>query len=444
MHITIPYTPRPQQADLHKNDKRFKICVSHRRWGKSVYAITEILRKALEIKTERKDGRYAYIAPYYRQAKAVAWDYLLYYTKNIPGTKVNQSELRVDLINGSRIRLYGAGDDPDALRGIFLDGCVMDEYADMSPRMWSEVIRPALTDRKGWAIFIGTPKGRNQFWQLYEDAKHEPDWHRAIYRASETGVVDPVELEAAKKQMGEDEFMQEFECSWAAAIKGSYYGNLIIEAEQEGRITKVERDPSLPVHVAWDLGISDSCALWFFQVTMGEIRIINYYESGGVGLDHYVKMMEELPYTYWGDDYLPHDAKVRELGTGRTRAETLINMGRKPRIVPMHKVDDGINAARLLLEHCYFDQEKCENGLNALRNYQREWDDIKRVFKRNPLHNWASHASDSFRYLAMAYKNIKPKPKEKDPLEELFKQPTLDELIDLHLKSEKNRKQPRI
>tara|TARA_R110000782_G_scaffold154363_2_gene246735 strand:- start:1351 stop:1884 length:534 start_codon:yes stop_codon:yes gene_type:complete len=177
---------------------------------------------------------------------------------------------------------------------------------------------------------------------------------------------------------------------------------------------------------------------------MGEIRIINYYESGGVGLDHYVKVMEEMPYTYWGDDYLPHDAKVRELGTGRTRAETLINMGRKPRIVPMHKVDDGINAARLLLDHCYFDEEKCENGLNALRNYQREWDDVKRVFKRNPLHNWASHASDSFRYLAMAYKNIKPKEKAKDPLDELLKQPTLDELVEMHLKSQKNRGQPRI
>ena len=444
MHITIPYTPRPQQADLHKNNKRFKICVSHRRWGKSVYAITEILRKALEIKTERNDGRFAYIAPYYRQAKAVAWDYLLYYTKDIPGTKVNQSELRVDLINGSRIRLYGAGDDPDALRGIFLDGCVMDEYADMSPRMWSEVIRPALTDRKGWAIFIGTPKGRNQFWQLYEDAKHEPDWHRAIYRASETGVVDAVGLEAAKKQMGEDEFMQEFECSWAAAIKGSYYGNLIIEAEQEGRITKVERDPSLPVHVAWDLGISDSCALWFFQVTMGEIRIFDYYESAGVGLDHYVKVMDEMQIEYWGDDYLPHDAKVRELGTGRTRAETLINMGRRPRIVPNHKVDDGINAVRLLLQNCYFDVKRCENGINALRNYQREWDDVKRVFKRNPLHNWASHGSDSFRYLAMSYKNIKPKEKEPDIMKELLRTPTLDEMMDMHDREQLRKPEKRI
>ena len=158
MDIKIPYTPRPQQYDLHADQSRFKICVSHRRWGKSVYAVTELLRKALEIKTERQDGRFMYLAPYYRQAKQVAWDYLCYYTKDMPGTKINQSELRVDLINGSRIRLAGAGDDPDALRGIFLDGVVLDEYADMSPRVWSEIIRPALVDRKGWAIFIGTPK----------------------------------------------------------------------------------------------------------------------------------------------------------------------------------------------------------------------------------------------------------------------------------------------
>ena len=262
MNIEIPYTPRPQQLDLHRNDKRFKICVSHRRWGKSVYAVTELLAKALEIKTERRDGRFMYLAPYYRQAKQVAWDYLCHYARDLPGTKINQSELRVDLINGSRIRLAGAGDDPDALRGIFLDGVMLDEYADMSPRVWSEIVRPALVDRKGWAIFIGTPKGRNHFWRLYEDSVNDKEWYRAIYRASETDVIDPHELEAAKREMGEDEFLQEFECSWTAAIKGSYYGGLIEDSDKEGRICRVEHDPAIPVHVAWDLGISDSCALW--------------------------------------------------------------------------------------------------------------------------------------------------------------------------------------
>ena len=209
MDIEIPYAPRPQQFNLHADPSRFKICVSHRRWGKSVYAITELLRKALEIQTERSDGRFMYLAPYYRQAKQVAWDYLCYYTRDIPGTKINQSELRVDLINGSRIRLAGAGDDPDALRGIFLDGIVLDEYADMSPRVWSEICRPALVDRKGWAIFIGTPKGKNHFWQLYENAEKDKEWTRYLFKASETGVVAPEELVAARKEMGEDEFQQE-------------------------------------------------------------------------------------------------------------------------------------------------------------------------------------------------------------------------------------------
>ena len=443
MDIEIPYAPRPQQFNLHADPSRFKICVSHRRWGKSVYAITELLRKALEIQTERSDGRFMYLAPYYRQAKQVAWDYLCYYTRDIPGTKINQSELRVDLINGSRIRLAGAGDDPDALRGIFLDGIVLDEYADMSPRVWSEICRPALVDRKGWAIFIGTPKGKNHFWRLFEDTKTDSEWFRKIYRASETKVLDQKELDAARKEMGDDEYKQEFECSWSAAIKGSYYGAIIEDAEKENRITQVEVDPALPVHVAWDLGISDSCSLWFFQVTLGEVRFVDFYEHSGVGLEHYVKVMEQKGYWY-GDDWLPHDAKVRELGTGRTRAETLINMGRRPRIVPNHKVEDGINAARLLLQHCYFDELNCEQGINALRSYQREWDDVKRVFRKTPLHNWASHASDSFRYAAMAYRNIKPEKKKPDLQETLLQQSTLDEMWNIHDKERNNLLEPRI
>ena len=443
MDIEIPYAPRPQQFNLHADPSRFKICVSHRRWGKSVYAITELLRKALEIQTERSDGRFMYLAPYYRQAKQVAWDYLCYYTRDIPGTKINQSELRVDLINGSRIRLAGAGDDPDALRGIFLDGIVLDEYADMSPRVWSEICRPALVDRKGWAIFIGTPKGKNHFWQLYENAEKDKEWTRYLFKASETGVVAPEELEAARKEMGEDEFQQEFECSWSAAIKGSYYGSIIEEAESDGRVSKVEVDPALPVHVAWDLGISDSCSLWFFQVTMGEVRFVDFYEHSGVGLEHYVKVMDQKGYWY-GDDWLPHDAKVRELGTGRTRAETLVNMGRRPRIVTNHKVEDGINAARLLLHHCWFDELNCEQGINSLRSYQREWDDVKRVFRKTPLHNWASHAADSFRYASMAYRNIQPEKKVPGLQETLLQKSTLDEMWNIHDKETLSELEPRI
>ena len=443
LQLTLAYTPREQQRKLHFDQTRFKICVSHRRWGKSVYAITELLTKALNIKTERNDGRFMYLAPYYRQAKQVAWDYLCYYTKDLPGTKINHTELRVDLINGSRIRLAGAGDDPDALRGIFLDGIVLDEYADMSPRVWSEVCRPALVDRKGWAIFIGTPKGKNHFWQLYENVENQEDWARYLFKASETGVVDPEELEAARKEMGEDEYQQEFECSWSAAIKGSYYGSIIEEAEKQNRITKVEVDPALPVHVAWDLGISDSCSLWFFQVTMGEVRFVDFYEHSGVGLEHYVKVMEQKGYWY-GDDWLPHDAKVRELGTGRTRAETLVNMGRRPRIVTNHKVEDGINAARLLLHHCWFDELNCEQGINSLRSYQREWDDVKRVFRKTPLHNWASHAADSFRYASMAYRNIQPEKKVPGLQETLLQKSTLDEMWNIHDKETLSELEPRI
>jgi len=218
---------------------------------------------------------------------------------------------------------------------------------------------------------------------------------------------------------------------------------VIDDAEKEGRIARVEYDEALPVHVSWDLGISDSCALWFFQVTMGEVRVIDFYEHNNVGLEHYVKVMQEKGYWY-GDDWLPHDAKVRELGTGRTRVETLINMGRKPKIVPSHKVSDGINAARLLLRHCYFDELNCEQGINSLRSYQREWDDVKRVFRKTPLHNWASHAADSFRYLSIAYRNLKPKEPNPDWREELTKKPSLDEMWEIHDFEEASYREPRI
>ena len=349
--IKIPYRPRPLQLKAHNRKERFALLSCHRRFGKTVFAMNELIRASATCSS--KNPRFAYLAPLYRQAKAVAWDMLKHYSRPIPGMKYNEAQLRADFPNGARISLHG-GDNPDHLRGLGFDGVVMDEYGQMSSRLWAEVVRPSLVDRKGWGVFIGTPKGYNSFYDLYEAAKKDSDWYVAIHRASETGYVNQDELDAAKKQMSEEQYNQEFECSWTAAIKGSYYGGIIEDADKEGRICRVEHDPAIPVHVAWDLGISDSCALWFFQVTLGEVRIIDYYEHNNVGLEHYVKIMEEKGYWY-GDDWLPHDAKVRELGTGRTRAETLINMGRRPRIVPNHKIADGINAGILLLQHCYFD-----------------------------------------------------------------------------------------
>lgn len=408
--ITIPYRPRRQFRPLHDRAERWAVVVAHRRAGKTVACVNELLRGA--ITCGRKAPRFAYIAPLYKQAKDVVWGYLKEYSAPIPGHTVSESELRVDYPNGGRVRLYGA-DNPDALRGIYLDGVVLDEYADMHPGIWGDVIRPALSDRQGWAVFIGTPKGRNAFCGLYEGAVEAPDWLGLMLRASETDILPAEELADARKTMTAEQYAQEYECSFDAAIMGAYYGQEMAAAMAEGRICQVPIE-GLPVHTAWDLGIGDSTAIWMWQVVRGEVRVIDYHEGAGVGLDVHVRRLEDRPYQ-WGDDWVPHDAKVRELGTGRTRVETLTLLGRRPKLVPDHRVEDGINAARMLLPACWLDKARCEAGLEALRQYRSEWDDKKQVFSNRPRHDWTSHAADAFRYLAMAYRELKPVPKPAAP-----------------------------
>jgi len=391
------YAPRPLQERLHGSLKRFNVLVAHRRFGKTVFAINELIARAAEC--ERETPRYAYIAPFFNQAKDVAWEYLKRYTAAIPRVAINESELRADLPGGARIRLYGA-DNPDRLRGLYLDGVVLDEYAQMHPRVWPEVIRPALADREGWAVFIGTPMGRNQFCELYEAARKNDDWLAARFPASATGVIPAVELAAARAAMSEDQYAQEFECSFAAAALGSYYGKPLAQAEAEARIAAVPWAPRLPVVTAWDLGIGDSTAIWFCQQSGREARLIDYYEASGVGLDHYAKLLREKPYVY-GDHILPHDAEVRELGTGRSRVETLRSLGIEPRVLPAARIEDGIDAVRNLLPRCWFDAGRCARGLEALRQYRRDYDDRLKAFKARPLHDWTSNAADAFRYLAM-------------------------------------------
>lgn len=398
------YRPRPLQARLHRSLKRFNVLVAHRRFGKTVFCVNELIAKAVANPLERP--RYAYVAPLFNQAKDVAWEYLKTQVAPIPGVCVNETELRVDLPGGARIRLYGA-DNPDRLRGLYLDGIVLDEYAQIHPRLWAEVVRPALADRQGWAIFIGTPMGRNQLYDIYQQGKVEPDWFTELFRAGETGVLPAEELAAARRAMSEEQYAQEFECSFDAAIMGAYYGKLLAAAERQGRIGAVPWEPALPVHTAWDLGIGDSTAIWFCQRAGRETRLIDYCEASGVGLDHYARALGERPYVY-GEHLLPHDAEVRELGTGKSRVETLMSLGIRPRVLPAMKVEDGINAARNLLPQCWFDAALCAGGLEALRQYRREWDDRLGAFRPRPLHDWTSHAADAFRYLAQGLRTEEP------------------------------------
>ena len=441
-HVTveIPYSPRAQFLPFHYRKQRWACMVAHRRAGKTVACINDLIKAA--VCCDKLDGRYAYVAPYYSQAKDIAWTYLKRFSAPIPGHSVNESELRIDYPNGARVRLYGA-DNYDRLRGGYLDGVVLDEYADMSPAAWGEVIRPMLADRKGWAVFIGTPKGRNAFWEIWEQSQSDPTFFPLMLRASKTGLVDSEELEAARAQMTPEQFEQEFECSFDAAILGAYYGREIAEAERDGRVTELP-STELPVHTAWDLGMDDPTAIWFFQVAPDGLRILDYYENSGHGLEHYVDELKRRPYTY-GDHWLPHDAKVEELVSGRTRVEFLQSRGLRCRLVPGHEVMDGINAARVSFRQMWFDGHRCRQGIEALRQYHAEFDDKLRTFKPKPRHDWTSHATDAFRYLAMAWKEMKPsdvsKPKPKDLTYQVNAQGNLEMNMDVRSWVEMKRKQ---
>jgi phage terminase large subunit len=381
------------------------------------------------LRSKKPDARFGYIAPTYTQAKDVVWTHLKNYTQQIPGVELRESDLSVIFPNGSRVRLYGS-DNPDRLRGIYLDGVVLDEYADMAPQAWSQVIRPALADRKGWATFIGTPKGRNAFWEIYDYARNHPEeWFSLELRADQTGLLDEEELESARQMLTPEQYAQEFLCSFDAAIMGSYFGKELAEAEAAGRIGRVPHDPILPVYTAWDLGIGDSTSVWFFQVSRDGVRVIDHYEASGYGLPHYAAVLSSRGYTY-ETDYLPHDAQARQLGSGRSLWETLHSLtGRIPRILPQQNVMDGINAARVTIASAWFDAEHCHAGLEALRAYRADYDDRRKAFTDKPRHDWSSHSADAFRYLSMAWREMqpeKPKPPRRDSWDFAFERAGAD------------------
>tara|TARA_R110000823_G_scaffold48830_5_gene123830 strand:+ start:1691 stop:2983 length:1293 start_codon:yes stop_codon:yes gene_type:complete len=404
LELDLGYRPRDPQLLIHdaaiKN--RFTVVVAHRRMGKTVSAIIHLIDAALN--NEQKDPRYAYIAPTYAQAKRVAFDYLCDYTRPL-GAKINISELTSDFM-GRRISLYGS-DNPDSLRGQYFDGVILDEVGDQNPKIWTTILRPALADRLGWCLFIGTPKGNNHFAGFKARALKGDGWKFLEFKASETSVLDPAELADAKAEMGEDEYNQEFECSFDAPIQGSYYGKLLNEADDDNRVTTIPRDEIARLVCSWDLGISDSTCIWVAQVVGKEIQLIDATENHGVGLDYYVSWLREKGYDK-AQQILPHDVNVRELSTGKSRKEVLMDAGLEIHVAPKLSVADGIQAVRRMLPRCWFDKEGTKEGLSAIRNYRRQFDEKRNVFFDTPLHDWASHYADSFRYLAVGLNEVDP------------------------------------
>ena len=409
--VNLNFKARPVFLPYLKRSERWACVVAHRRAGKTVACIMDLIAKAVQHKG--REPRFAYIAPTYSQAKDVAWSYLKRYTASIPGMEVSESELWVRFPhNDARIRLYGA-DNYDRMRGVYLDGAIIDEAGDIDPRAIGEVIRPALSDRKGWATFIGTPKGRNEFHRIYQVSDAEPGWYSARLKSSETRLIDASELDDARAQMTPEAFAQEYECSFDAAVKGAYYGRDVEEAERAGRITGVPYDKAADVFASWDLGIGDSMAIWIFQIVGREWHFIRHYENSGFGLDHYVEWIKGLDHPVHMN-FLPHDAEARELQSGKSRIEYLEGRTLKCMIVPRHEVDDGINAVRTLFPRIWFDKTHCARGIDCLRMYRSEFDEKNQVLKSRPLHNWASHSADAFRYGVMGAEEPREKAKAKN------------------------------
>ena len=405
MQIRIPYTPRKFQNYLHQRirDYRWSVLVCHRRFGKTVCMINHLLMAALTSKVS--NPRYAYIAPTFKQAKSIAWDYIKQFTHKIPGVRFNETELRVDLPNKARITLLGS-ENCDGLRGIYLDGCVIDEYANVNDRLFPEIIRPALSDRKGFCIFIGTPQGmNNNFYELFQHAKGADDWFYFKAKASETKVVDQDELTKAKEVMGENKFKQEFECDWIANIEGSIYGKTLAKIENQRQITRVPYDPSLPVNTAWDLGVSDHSAIIFFQQLGRSINIIDYHEERGQGMPHFIELVKNKEYIY-KDHFAPHDIEVTDFSNGKTRREVAYQLGIRFKVVPKLPLEDGIHATTMTLPRCWIDVDHCKKLIDALRHYHRKYLDKNRMFRSKPVHDWSSHACDALRYMSIGLTEI--------------------------------------
>ena len=399
--VIIPYAPRKVFMPFHERTQRWACLVAHRRAGKTVAAVNDIIRAAMFARSP--NPLYGYCAPYRSQAKSVAWDYFKFYAAPV-SRDVNESELTVELVNGAKIRLFGA-DNADAMRGLGFDGLYLDEYGDFKPSVFGNVLRPSLSDKMGWCVFGGTPKGKNQFWDIYETATRIPsEWFLLRLPASSSGILPASELAAARAQLAEDQYLQEYECSFEAAILGAFFGKEMREAEQQGRICQVPYDPNYPVYTAWDLGYRDDTAIWFYQLGRGEIRVIDFHAVSGADIYDIAGTVMSKRYQY-ARHYLPHDARAKSLQTGKSIIEQLASHldVAKLAVVPDIGVQSGIQAVRMILPRVWFDAEKCREGIEALRQYQREYDEDKKAYRQSPRHDWTSHPSDAFRMLAVSY-----------------------------------------
>jgi len=435
--LIVPYAPRDAFRSYHANKKRFCVTVAHRRAGKTVARLNRIIRAAVEC--EKLNPRFGYICPFYVQAKEIAWAYLKYYTAPLAplGVKYHESDLSITFgHNNATIRLYGA-ENAERMRGLYFDGIAPDEAQGMSSAMLRTVILPCLADRQGWLDISGTPKGwKNLLGEVVKIAQENPDdWFLQILKASETGILPESELAMQRKLMSENEYEQEYLCSFDAAITGAVYGKQLAEMQSNGRIAPNLYDRSLPVHTAWDLGYSDKVAIWFWQRVGMEVRLIDFYQASFENVDHYVTVLEKRGYKY-GDHYVPHDAANKTLAAGgKSVIEQLHKAGVKTRLVAATSQMNQIEALRWVMRNMWIDS-KCEVGIGCLREYRFKWIEDRQCYSDEPRHDENSHAADACEIIGQVLRkevkqNPAPKPKF---LEDL----TLNELFEAESASNSN------
>jgi len=412
--IRLPYkfSPREYQLPvLRALDSGIKrvVWVAHRRAGKDKNFLNYTAKAMYE-----RVGAYYYIFPTYKQAKKVIWNGMdrdgFKFMDHIPQEirrRTDNTDMLIETLNKSIFQLVGS-DKIDSLMGANPIGCVFSEWALQNPAAW-DYLRPILAENDGWAAFIYTPRGKNHGWNILELARSYPDlWYSEVLTVEDTNAIPRETLEQERREIirkdGNDAlYQQEYMCSFEVPIQGSYYAQQLMTADEEGRVSGVPYDPATAVHTSWDLGIDDSMSIWFFQVCGREIHFIDYFESSGEGINYYIKHLKDKKYVY-GSHYAPHDIKIRELSTGRSRLETAKRLGIRFEVVPKLSLEDGIESCRNILNRCWFDKAKCERGLSSLRSYHKEWDEENQVFRLKPKHDWSSHGADSFRTFAVGFK----------------------------------------
>ncbi len=403
------YVPRDYQLAFENamfSGYRRAFLLYHRRAGKDFCCWQFMIKCASN--PANLPGIYYYIFPNYTQGKKIIWDgidesgkrFLDYIPQEWLASKLNSTEMKLRLINGSIIQIVGS-DNPNAIRGTNPKGVVFSEYAYQDPRIWTEIISPILAKNKGWAVFNTTPQGRNHAYEMWEGIQNSPYWYSQKLTIEDTRLFTREQIEQEEPKKSEEIIEQEFYVSFSRGIDGTYYGRLINKARLEGRITNVLCDPECLVNTAWDIGYGDSTSIIFFQLIGTEVRIIDCYENHGEGIAHYAKVLTTKSYNY-GSHYFPHDAGSGSIQTGVTLQHKARELGINAIVLPRDDFEVGIESARTMLAMTYLDEKKCKALIKALEHYHKKRNEKMECYSESPVHDWSSHFADSLRYMAQA------------------------------------------